>query len=490
MTPSTCELPYAFAPRSYQWDIWDAWDMGIRRFIAVWHRRAGKDKTFLNFCIERMLERKGNYVHLFPLKTQARRAIWHGIDRDGRRYLDHFPPELIYGAPNDQEMCVTLRDPANPLEPGSTFSLLGADKDFNVMVGSNPVGIIISEWAIMNPRAWELTRPILRENGGWVAFCYTPRGKNHGHSLYCQVKEDPTWHVSFLTVDNTRRDGAGEDGSPVITQEGIAQDRAEGMTEADILQEYYCSWETPMKGAVYGDEMRAAYAEQRVGSVPVLPGYPVYTAWDLGYSAPTSIWFFQVIPGADGRPWYHFIDYLEDNLKALGYWVAQVRGKPYIYAREGEAERHYGPHDMGQHELGYGKTRDTIAQEQVMLDDGRLALGLMFTVVPQASLADGIVLCRKFLSRCRFDVARCEMGIHALSSYRYNYDEHAQQWQEHPFHDWASHGADALRIAFSGVTLGETACQLVAPGGSFAWARKQAERQRAHEPLRTFRIGG
>ena len=59
MTPSTCELPYAFTPRSYQWDIWDAWDVGIRRFIAVWHRRAGKDKTFLNFCIERMLSEKG-----------------------------------------------------------------------------------------------------------------------------------------------------------------------------------------------------------------------------------------------------------------------------------------------------------------------------------------------------------------------------------------------------------------------------------------------
>ena len=113
------KLPYLFEPRSYQWQIWDAWDAGIRRFAEVWHRRAGKDKTFLNFTIERMLTRKGNYCHVFPLKNQARRAIWQGIDREGLRYVEHFPPELIYRV-DDQEMVVILRDVADPTQPGSS----------------------------------------------------------------------------------------------------------------------------------------------------------------------------------------------------------------------------------------------------------------------------------------------------------------------------------------------------------------------------------
>ena len=74
-------LPYGFEPRSYQWRVSDAWDRGIRRFRAVWHRRSGKDKTWLNFCIERMLERNGIYYHIFAKLNQGRRVIWDGIDR-------------------------------------------------------------------------------------------------------------------------------------------------------------------------------------------------------------------------------------------------------------------------------------------------------------------------------------------------------------------------------------------------------------------------
>jgi hypothetical protein len=42
----------------------------------------------------------------------------------------------------------------------------------------------LCSYALQNPRAWDLCRPLLRENGGRAAFCYTPRGKNHVRRLY------------------------------------------------------------------------------------------------------------------------------------------------------------------------------------------------------------------------------------------------------------------------------------------------------------------
>jgi poly-beta-hydroxyalkanoate depolymerase len=52
---------------------------------------------------------------------------------------------------------------------------------------------------------------ILAENGGWAVFIYTPRGKNHGHSLYQMAKKSNEWFCQNLTINDTKR----ADGSPV-----------------------------------------------------------------------------------------------------------------------------------------------------------------------------------------------------------------------------------------------------------------------------------
>jgi hypothetical protein len=74
-------------------------DSGYKRAVWAAHRRSGKDKTCLNITIKKMLERVGVYYYIFPTFTQARRVIWDGIDRDGNRFINHFPKELIDGKP-------------------------------------------------------------------------------------------------------------------------------------------------------------------------------------------------------------------------------------------------------------------------------------------------------------------------------------------------------------------------------------------------------
>ena len=222
-------IPYKFDPREYQLPKMRALDDGFLRGVSIWHRRAGKDKTDLNIMIKKACERVGLYFYLYPEYAQARKAIWDGIDGDGMPFMDHIPQELR-SRTRDQEMQVILRN-------GSIIQLVGSDRIDKVM-GTNPIGCVFSEFSLQNPDAWEFVRPILAENGGWALFNFTPRGLNHAHDLWRMAVGNPNWFSELLTVEDTKR----PDGSPVVSQERIQADRDEGMSEAMIQQEYYCSF--------------------------------------------------------------------------------------------------------------------------------------------------------------------------------------------------------------------------------------------------------
>ena len=55
---SKITIPYKFEPRIYQKELLAALDSGYKRAIAVYHRRAGKDKTMFNAMVKKSLQRK------------------------------------------------------------------------------------------------------------------------------------------------------------------------------------------------------------------------------------------------------------------------------------------------------------------------------------------------------------------------------------------------------------------------------------------------
>ncbi len=138
------------------------------RFLLIWHRRAGKDRTGLELVREEADTRVGSYWHLYPLQVQAKRAIWNAVDPATElRLMDLvFPPAMV----EDQDE----RDLFKRFRNGSTYQLCGSDA-YDRLVGSNPLGVLFSEWALCDPRAWAYIMPILVENGGWAAFITTPR---------------------------------------------------------------------------------------------------------------------------------------------------------------------------------------------------------------------------------------------------------------------------------------------------------------------------
>lgn len=398
-------IPYNFEPRPYQLPVLQALDRGIKRAVCVWHRRAGKEKTFINHVCKAAFQRVGTYFYLFPTYAQSKKVLWDGRDREGFPFMGHIPREVVKHS-NETEL-------RKELVNGSAIQLIGTD-NIDSVLGTNPVGCVFSEYAVQDPKAWDYIRPILRENGGWAIFDYTPRGKNHGYTLYQMARTNPEWYAEILTIDQTQ----------AIPISDIDKERREGMSEELIQQEYYCSFEGVQFGAYFGKQLQAAEADGRIGRVGYESELGVETWWDLGIGDSTAIWFTQ----STGRE-VRIIDYLEASGEGLPYYAKKLQEKPYVYSQ------HHAPHDIEVRELGSGRSRKEIAA----------SLGLVFQVVPNIPLEDGIEAARAILSRCWFDKDKCSRGLDALASYHKAYDDKAKDWKSYPAHDWSSHAADAFR---------------------------------------------
>jgi phage terminase large subunit len=423
------ELPFEYTPRNYQMPTWQFFMNGGKRAVGVWHRRAGKDLFGINLCATMSAMRKGLYWHVLPTYKQGRQIVWEGYTRDGRRFLDAFPKESI-SALNNTEMRIKLKW-------GSTYQVVGSD-DPDRLVGTNPVGVIFSEYSLQDPRAWNLIRPILAENGGWAFFNYTARGKNHGYHLAQMAMNNPKWHCEVLKAGSGEEGTKKPDGSPVISDEIIDDDRKSGMDEATIQSEYFCSFEAPIVGSYYGRQLLALDKKGQIGRVPWEPKLPVTTSWDLGMGDATGIWFWQTY-GFERR----YIDYYENSGEGLAHYAKMLAAKPYHYGV------HWGPHDAKVRELGTGVSRiETLAK-----------MGIRMRVVPAHMVEDGIERVRNTLPCCWFDEEACAEGLGALRSYRKDKDEARSDgvhdfYRNTPFHDWTSHGADSFRYSVMSKSVG------------------------------------
>jgi hypothetical protein len=73
-------LPNEWRPRAYQQRLWRYLEAGGKRAVGVWHRRAGKDEVCLHWTACAAMQRVGNYWHMLPEASQARKAIWDAIN--------------------------------------------------------------------------------------------------------------------------------------------------------------------------------------------------------------------------------------------------------------------------------------------------------------------------------------------------------------------------------------------------------------------------
>lgn len=413
-------LPNGWRPRHYQRPLWRYLERGGLRAMAYWHRRAGKDDLLLQWGAVAAHQRIGSYWHMLPEYSQARKAIWEAVNpHTGRRRIDEAYPHALRKRTRETDMFIEFLN-------GSTWQVIGSD-NYDALVGTTPAGVTFSEWALADPGAWSYLRPALAENRGWAAFITTPRGRNHAARMFEAGRRDPHWFVEKLGATDT-----GVFDAETLARERLEYIRERGEEDGEALfdQEYHCDFDAALVGSYYGRWMAAADREGRIGDHPHRGG-EVWTAWDLGMSDSTAIWFFE--RAGDG---WRVIDHLEANGQGLVWYAEQLKIKNYAYAG------HILPHDAAVRELGTGRTRrETLEAE-----------GLSGIVIaPKLSVMDGIHAVRRLLPTCVFDAVPCERGLDALRQYRRIWNDKLKMFNDAPHHDWTSHGCDAFRYAAVGL---------------------------------------
>jgi hypothetical protein len=361
---------------------------------------------------------------MLPEYAQARKSMWDAINpHTGVKRIDQAIPHEVRQSINNQEMKITLRC-------GSTFQLVGSD-NFNSLVGSPPVGLIFSEYAISNPSAWAYLMPILEENGGWAIFNSTPRGKNHFYKTVLMAQDNHDWFYDKRTALDT----------DIFTSEQLERIRGELYSlygqefgEAMFQQEYFVSFDAAQIGAIWADCIAKLKMQGRIGDFPHNPAYPVHCSYDIGKTDSTAIWFFQVI-GQD----IYVIDHHESNHKNLDFYFTLLRGKINEHSYKYSAQ--WLPHDAFHDTLSNGGK--TVRQQ--FIDNG--ADGLLGKVkrIPNSSREGGIQAARATFPRCYFNESTTEDGVEALKSYHHKWDDDKKVFSNEPEHDWSSDSADSFR---------------------------------------------
>ena len=406
-----------FQARNYQRGLFHAIEnKGIKRAVLVWHRRAGKDVAAFNLVIRQALKVVGAYYYILPTYRQARLVLFEGMTMTGQRFLDYIPEELVV-AVNKQEMKVELVN-------GSKIYFLGSD-NFDSLRGSNPKGIVFSEYAYQHPATYPTLRPILVANDGWCVFISTPFGQNHFYSLYEIARHSDDWFCDHKTIEDT----------DVVSPESIEKEREEGLMSEDMIeQEYYCSFSTGALGSYYGKYLNNMELNDQITNVPWEPAFQVNTAWDLGVRDSTVIIFFQLV----GKS-IHIIDSYCNDSKGLEHYVGVIKEKPYNY------NKHFAPHDIMVREFGSGMSRWDKAKELGVKFEVRTDRNVRYSAVPNVSIMDGIEAVRSTLPRIWIDKTKCKDLIKALRDYRKEYDSKNKVYKTQPLHDSNSHWADAIR---------------------------------------------
>jgi phage terminase large subunit len=354
---------------------------------------------------------EGRFAYLAPTYGQAKDVAWNYL----RQYALPIPGVHIH----ETELRVDFPN-------GARVRLYGAD-NYDRLRGIYLDGIVLDEYADMDPRAWsEVVRPALSDRAGWATFIGTPKGRNAFYRLlsgdkgtgWPGARNDPEWLALTLKASETG-----------ILSQAELTDARRMMTPEQYAQEYECDFNAAVIGAYYGKEIAQAETDGRVGSVPHDKASDVLASWDLGVSDATAIWVGQLV----GRE-IHLIDYIEDHGKGLDHYVDLLKTKPY------RVVEHFLPHDAEAREMTSGRTRIEYLQ-------GR---DLNCVVVPKHTVQDGINAARMAFNRCWFDVRRCERGLEALRMYQEKRDE-KRDVALGPLHDWASHGADSFRYFHMGI---------------------------------------
>jgi len=386
----------------------------MRRFnVLVCHRRFGKtvlgDNHLIRGALTCKLERP-RFGYLAPTYTQGKSTSWD--------YLQHYSRDVPGVTFNQTELRADFPN-------GGQVRIYGADNPDSLR-GLYFDGVDLDEYGLHQAKTYsEVIAPTLVDRGGWALFKGTPNGRNQFYEIAQHAKArmaagDPDWFYAEFKASETG-----------ILDAGYLAAAKAMMTADEYAQEFECSFEAAVKGAIYSREMEQARETKHITEVPYDPVLPVDTDWDLGIGDRMSIWFSQSLRSGE----IHVIDHLTGSGEGFPFYARALASKGYVYGK------HWAPHDIQVRELGSGRSRLEVAA----------SLGIRFEVTPRlqhteaGEVEEGIHAVRMLFPRLWFDAVKCAKGLESLMHYRRDYNQKLNEFKATPVHDESSHDADALR---------------------------------------------
>ena len=439
-----------YEPRPLQDEI----EKQQRRFNSiVLHRRFGKTVMEIRKLVQSALFcplPNGRFAYAAPTYSSAEDIAWTYLVDFHDRVWAHFGEEDGSRHRNKGRLSAEFPDQHGTR---ARVRLYGVDNPKERMRGLYLDGIVMDEWAMIPPSVWHTqVRPMLTDIsrecedqfGGrnqWADFIFTPKGRNHAYEMHrnAEIWRDGNT-VRVVDAESGReRDVARDDWSAFLykaSETGYVSDEELDAARIDMghnefLQEYECSFDAAIRGAIFAAELERINARGQLGVFRYNNLVPVNTAWDLGFDDATAIWFFQHTGNG-----VNLVDYYEASGSGLDHYASVLAERGYRYGY------HLLPHDVEQTELSSGRDRRSVLTN----------LGIRVTTVPKVQRkVDAISAALALLPRCSFNIERCSKGLDRMALYRREWDDRNQVFREKPVHDWASHGADAFMTLACGL---------------------------------------
>jgi phage terminase large subunit len=370
--------------------------------VLCTHRRAGKTVALVNDIIVGALEcqeYRPQLAYVGPTYRQAKRTAWQYLKDYGRPYFS--------APPSEAELKITLTG-------DRVIYCLGADNPDSLR-GMYLDGAMLDEYALYKPSVFTtIVRPALSDRLGWCVFASTPRGKNLFYDQYRLARNNPENHyLLHLSAEVSK----------IIHPAELAELRKD-MDPEEFAQEYLCSFDAAIKGAIYANELNQVFLDERVKHNLYDPNLLVHVAYDLGFTDATVAVFWQ----EDNEGGIRVIAVLASSGQDIFYHIEQLTKFP------GDLGDIWLPHDAKAKNLQTGRS----IIEQFLDEDFRPRL------IPMHKVRDRIAATRKLFPRIVFQQGDTDDLVEALKGYKREFNERLMTYSDAPLHDWCSDYADAF----------------------------------------------
>lgn len=300
---------------------------------------------------------------------------------------------------------------------GTEFIFEGLRYNVNTIKSMEGIDIVwVEEAHTVSKTSWDVLIPTIRKNGSEIWVSYNPDLEtDETHKRFVIGKREDSFIVKMNYDDN-----------PWFKQTTLLSEM-EHLKKTDY-NAYLNVWQGYCKqvldGAIFAKEIIRATEQDRICKVSYDKSRPVHTAWDLGWSDATSIWFVQSV-GMD----FHVIDFYQNNQRDIPFYLKVLQEKGYVYGT------HHLPHDA---------SANTAASAGRSVETQIRAGGNKVKIVPRVPRkALAINAARTVFDNCYFDQEKTSDGLQCLRRYKFKVDENGQ-FSRDPDHDENSHAADAF----------------------------------------------